>query len=192
MVWTSWCVEYPLDTLLQQRFVNFLLIPAVDCFACAKQSTAGISRKFLAFYEISSVVRTNFLRHSSSWHKSLQSINKRFRIQWIGNFDMYCSNWKARKYHTEPLNIASIYIQRRTTNGPKQSTPTYVNGRLQGTALSSGRSHISCCMAGACLRLQLKQWFPTLRTLALPNVARRLYSLSDFLWLKSLRNVTFY
>jgi hypothetical protein len=42
-------------------------------------------------------------------------------------------------------------------NGPKQSTPTNVNGGLSGVTRCSGRSAIFCSPTAACLLLQSTQ-----------------------------------
>ena len=67
----------------------------------------------------------------------------------------------------------------RTTNGPKQSTPTNVKGGFSGVTRSVGKSVICCSPNGACLLLQSKQPRSTLLTAVLALRIQNLSRIKD-------------
>jgi hypothetical protein len=73
---------------------------------------------------------------------------------------------------------------RRTSNGPKQSTPVNENGGFSGVVRSGGRLAIFCLAAGACRFLQLTQPFNTFRTVDLALIIQNLSRIKDNVYSK--------
>ena len=91
------------------------------------------------------------------------------------------SMWTARttRYVKSTPYILTLLLPRRASNGPKQSTPTWVKGGLEGVILSSGRLAIFCCGAAAWRRLQSRQVLMVLRMLDLALMIQNLCLIMD-------------
>ena len=77
--------------------MDLVLVPFLNC----------LTKLFLAFNEVSSVIRSYFFWPSSSSDEASSGVDKRFCIHRVNNFDVDCSYGEARKQSTVPLSGCS-------------------------------------------------------------------------------------